>query len=93
MAKIYSLLIASDICDTMDNIELYILGSSYNQDVIEDLYHKTIYDYCNSNDPIYSNFKIFKELNNETILVHKTQTDCYIAVKIIESDIISKQLC
>jgi len=93
MAKIYSLLIASDICDTMDNIDLYILGSSYNRDVIEHLYHKTIFDYCNSDDPIYSNFEIFKELNNETILVHKTHTSYYITVKIVESDIISKQVC
>lgn len=93
MAKIYSLLIASDICDTMDNIELYLLCSSYNRDVIEHLYHKTIYDYCNSDDPIYSNFKIFKELHDETILVHKIQTTCYLAIKIVESDIISKELC
>ena len=97
MAKIYSLVVASDICDTMDNIDLYIEGSSYNKDVIEYLYRKTISDYCitNNDDPssTYNNFKIFKELNNETVLVHKVQTDYYLTIKIVESDIISKGVC
>lgn len=97
MAKIYSLVVASDICDSMDNIDLYIEGSSFNQDVIKILYHETISDYCitNHDDPnsTYNNFKIFKELNNETILVHKTQTDYYLTIKIVESDIISKEVC
>lgn len=97
MAKIYSLVVASDICDSMDNIDLYIEGSSFNKDVIEDLYHKTISDYCITNydnpSSTYNNFKIFKELNNETVLVHKIQTDYYLTIKIVESDIISKQVC